>query len=293
MAQTVIGIFDNASEAQDAIDQLINDGFSRDYIDLATRNTSDLTDRDRVRDRDDDEGFGSSVSNFFGNLFGSDDEADKYSNVGRRGTIVTVHAQTSDEAERAAEILDEYGAVDVDERDAEYRREYLSDDSSLNAVTDRDVITDRNSLDITDRSTLDSDTSLPIIEEQLQVGKREVQTGGVRLRSRIIEKPVEENLRLRVEHVRVERNPVNRLATDAELNSFKEGEIELTERAEFAVVNKEARVVEEISLSKEVEEREETIRDTVRRTDVEVEKLDSDETIRDTRDEEYRRRDTL
>lgn len=118
--------------------------------------------------------------------------------------------------------------------------------------------------------------SIPIIEEELQIGKRVVETGGARLRSRIIERPVEENINLREEHVHVERIPVNRPATNADLNAFQEGEIEITEHAEVPVVAKEARVVEEISLEKEVEERNETIRDTIRRTDVEIENLDTD-----------------
>ncbi|QMU31587.1 YsnF/AvaK domain-containing protein [Adhaeribacter radiodurans] len=119
-------------------------------------------------------------------------------------------------------------------------------------------------------------TAIPIIEEELQVGKQVVETGGARLRSRIIEKPVEENIHLREEHVHIERTPVNRPATEADLTNFQEGEIEITEHAEVPIITKEARVVEEISLEKEVEEREETIRDTIRRTDVEIENLDSD-----------------
>lgn len=118
--------------------------------------------------------------------------------------------------------------------------------------------------------------AIPIIEEELQVGKKVVDTGGARLRSRIIETPVEESIHLREEHVHVERTPVNRLATEADLTNFQEGEIEITEHAEVPVVAKEARVVEEISLEKEVEERDETIRETIRRTDVEIENLDSD-----------------
>jgi uncharacterized protein (TIGR02271 family) len=125
-------------------------------------------------------------------------------------------------------------------------------------------------------TTNEATGAIPIIEEELQVGKQVVETGGARLRSRIIEKPVEESINLREEHVHVERTPVNRLATDADLANFQEGEIEITEHAEVPVISKEARVVEEISLEKEVEERSETIRDTVRRTDVEVENLDSD-----------------
>ncbi|QHL89289.1 DUF2382 domain-containing protein [Nibribacter ruber] len=120
----------------------------------------------------------------------------------------------------------------------------------------------------------EGDKTIPIIEENLEIEKREVEKGGVHVSSRIVEQPVEEHVRLREERVVVERNPVNRPATDADLNSFKEGEIELTEHAEVPVVNKEARVVEEVSLEKDVEERDEVIKETVRSTEVDVDRLD-------------------
>ncbi|QHT68527.1 YsnF/AvaK domain-containing protein [Rhodocytophaga rosea] len=312
MAQTVIGIFDNESEARRAVDNLVERGFTRNSIDIADRSSSNYTSSDSdytSRKHDDDD----SIGGFFRSLFGSSDESDKYSRVASRGCVVTVHAQSSDEAERAADILDEYGAVNVDERASQFGN-YSNTTSSSNftdttttgaAYTadrfdkdtnrfdadkfrDRDVVdTDRVDIDnrtnLDRRDVVDSETSLPIIEEQLNVGKRVVETGGVRLRSRIIEKPVEENLRLREEHVRVERHPVNRPASEADLAGFREGTVEMTERSEVPVVNKEARVIEEISLNKDVEEREETVRDTVRRTDVEVENLKrTDDRIADT-----------
>ncbi|PSR53301.1 hypothetical protein AHMF7605_07035 [Adhaeribacter arboris] len=272
MAQTVVGIFDNSTEAQQALQQLISSGISQDRIDISTpgasgSSTSGTTSSDFSSgsttanysgsttsgyntDRDDDD----SVSRFFRNLFGSDDDDNvrSYSEVGRRGSIITVHAQSAQEAESAAQILDQYGAVDIDERAQQYRNQSYT-----------------NTADATSGA-------IPIIEEELQVGKRVVETGGARIRSRIIERPVEESIRLRVEHVRVERNAVNRPATEADLANFREGEIELREQAEVPVVGKEARVVEEVRLGKEVEEREETIHDTVRRTDVEVENLGTD-----------------
>lgn len=121
----------------------------------------------------------------------------------------------------------------------------------------------------------------------MQVGKREVETGGVTLRSRIIERPVEEKLRLREEHVHVERRPVNRPANERDMAGFKEGEITMTEHAEKPMVNKEARVVEEVRLGKDVEQREETVRGTERKTDVEVDKLNprSDKDRLDPRNE--------
>jgi stress response protein YsnF len=105
-----------------------------------------------------------------------------------------------------------------------------------------------------------------------------VETGGVRLRSRIVERPVEEHVRLREETVNVERNAVNRPVSSDDLANFKEQNIELTEHAEVPVVNKEARVVEEIRVSKDVTERDETIRDNVRHTEVDIDNLNKDKT---------------
>lgn len=114
---------------------------------------------------------------------------------------------------------------------------------------------------------------LPVIEENLEVGKQQVKTGGVRITSRIVERPVEERINLHEEHVNVERTPVNRPVEQGDVNAFKEEEFELTEHAEVPVINKEARVVEEVSLNKEVEEKEETIRETLRNTQVNSERI--------------------
>lgn len=119
-----------------------------------------------------------------------------------------------------------------------------------------------------------TDTTIPVIKEDLEIGKREEERGGIRLRSRIVETPVEEKVRLREEHVHVEREPVDRPVSQRDLDNLQEEEIELRERAEVPVVNKEARVVEEISLNKEVTEREENISDTVRNTEVDIDDTD-------------------
>jgi uncharacterized protein (TIGR02271 family) len=119
---------------------------------------------------------------------------------------------------------------------------------------------------------------LPVIEENLEVGKQEVQTGGARITSRIVERPVQEDISLREEHVNIERTPVDRPISSSDVNAFKEEEFELTEHAEVPVVNKEARVVEEVSLNKEVQEREETIKDTLRNTEVEAERINTPKT---------------
>jgi len=253
MSHTVIGVFDNQSEAQAAIAQLMSNGFTRELIDISSQQSASATSSygGATADRSNDS-VGEKVGNFFSSMFNDKDDASRYSQVAQRGTTVTVHARSSEEATRAADILDRSGAVDLDEKAGQYGY-------GANAA----------------RSTTDNATSgsLPVIEEELEVGKRVVETGGVRLRSRVIERPVEEHIRLREEHVHVERNPVNRDATAADFNNFKEGTIELTEHAEVPVVGKEARVVEEVRLETEVEERNEVVRDTVRSTEVDVENL--------------------
>jgi uncharacterized protein (TIGR02271 family) len=260
MSHTVVGIFDTSNEAQTALQQLVSSGFTRDRIDIKPQSSTDTARTDR--DEDDD-----SIGGFFRSLFGSDARSEHYSNYARTGAVVTVHAQSAQEAERAADILDEYGAVNIDERTTQQRGTYGADATRT---------------DTTRTGTTTSDTSIPIIEEELHVGKRDVETGGVRVRSRVFEKPVEEHLRLHEEHVHVERNPVNRAATPADINSFKEGEINVTEHAEVPIVDKEARVVEEVRITKDVEEHDEHVRDTVRKTEVDIDNL-SEEELRNRR----------
>jgi uncharacterized protein (TIGR02271 family) len=111
---------------------------------------------------------------------------------------------------------------------------------------------------------------IPIVEERLRVGKREVEHGRVRVRSYVVETPVQEQVTLHQERVEVERRPVGRPVAAGD-DAFRERTIEATEISEEAVVSKEARVREEVVIRKEAEERTETVQETVRRTEVEVE----------------------
>jgi len=120
-------------------------------------------------------------------------------------------------------------------------------------------------------SMAEGSEAIPVMEETLRVGKRDVGGGRVRVRSYIVETPVEEQVNLRRETVDVERRAVDRPVTDAD-RLFQERTIEATETSEEAVIAKEARVKEEVLLRKEAEERTETVRDTVRHTEVEVER---------------------
>jgi len=117
--------------------------------------------------------------------------------------------------------------------------------------------------------------TIPLAEETLRVGKRQVNTGRVRVRTYVVETPVNETVHLREEHVEVERRPVDRPVTAGD-DLFREREIEATTSREEAVVSKDARVREELVLHKSAKERDETVRDTVRRTEVREDRGDKD-----------------
>ncbi len=110
---------------------------------------------------------------------------------------------------------------------------------------------------------------IPLSEETLQVGKREIDRGSTRVRRYTVERPIEEHIRLRDETVSVFRRPVTGTAIVG-ADAFRDHEIVVTETDEEAVVGKSARVVEEVVVQKGVNERVETIHDTVRREEVEI-----------------------
>jgi stress response protein YsnF len=198
-------------------------------------------------------------------LFVPDEDRSTYAEGVRRGGHL-LSARVPDGVEdRAVEVLERHGPVDVDERSRAWSgegwsREGYRDHAGTTGATGGGLGAARTREDgVVERA-----------EEQLRVGKREVGRGTVRVRSYVVETPVEERVTLRDERVEVERRPVDRPVRPGDA-AFQEREIAATERAEEAVVSKEARVVEEIGLRKEGDTRTETVRDTVRRQEVEVE----------------------
>ena len=112
---------------------------------------------------------------------------------------------------------------------------------------------------------------IPVVEERLNVGKRMVDSGRVRVRSYAVEEAVSENVTLHDETVQVDRRVVDRAVAPGDEALFADKVIEATETREQAVVSKDARVVGEVGIRKDATQRTETISDTVRRTEVEVE----------------------
>jgi uncharacterized protein (TIGR02271 family) len=232
MAKTVIGLFDDPRQAQQVVQALVDDGFRREDIRTLTRQEE------------------ASVGTL--SACGVPEaEAHYYTDGLRRGGTVVLIDAADDRADRAVAIMERYPAMD------------------LGARTGAEAARERGRAGTREGET--GDVTIPVVEETLQVGTRQVQRGGVRLYTRVTERPVEETVRLRDEAVHVERRPVDRPATEADVAAARDRTVKVTETDEEPVVRRQARVVEEVVVSKDVEERTETVRDRVRRTEVEAE----------------------
>ena len=260
MTRTVVGVFKDYGTAQAVAQDLEDSGFTAENIEVAGGAAAGEYGAGRTGRVAHHEG---GISGFFHRLFGSDgdeEESRYYEGAVQSGNaVVTVDAEES-QIDDAVEIMNRHNALDVDKGKS----------PSINRRAEGPS-----------RGT-DGKKSIPVVEEELQVGKRAVQRGGVRIYSRVINKPVEEQVTLREEHINVERRPVDRPVSAADVPELRDQTIEVTETSEEPVVSKRARIVEEVAVSKETSERTETIRDNVRSTDVKVEKTGPQQTGRAT-----------
>ncbi|MES2899853.1 MAG: YsnF/AvaK domain-containing protein [Pseudomonadota bacterium] len=293
MQHTLVAVFDNRSDAQQALEDLVASGFGRQEVRLSEGDPSGDASRSlqsSTSTNADDGSIGSSIKNFFSDLFGNDrsQDAHMYSEAVNRGHhVLTLTAASEPEVERAADIVERYGPIDIDETSQQWSGGAMAGQSlSGSSTMQQSAAMSQQSLQSGAQSTQGTmqgsqqradTTAIPVIQEELKVGKRQVERGGVRIFQRVVETPVNESVGLREEHVNVERHAVNRPVNPADLNAFQENTIELRETAEEAVVEKTARVVEEVVVGKEVTQRQQQISDTVRHTEVDVQELTADD----------------
>jgi uncharacterized protein (TIGR02271 family) len=266
MTQVLVGVFDSFPDAEDAITRLTQAGIARSEMEIHSSETRGATLAEDTETglpaQHAEDGGSSSIGRFFRNLFGNDEppvETGHYQEAVRRGgAVLTVSVVEETQVPAVRSALHEAGAVDIDERVTQWQSTgYAGYDPAAAQYSPEETAAERQ--------------SFAVVRESLDIGKREVQTGGVRVYSRATETPVTESVNLREEHATIERHPVDRVATAADLQP---GSVEVTETAEHPVVAKTAHVVEEVIVGKEATERTETISETLHGTEVEVERVE-------------------
>ncbi len=231
--KTVVGLFENASEAEATIAELVELGFARADIRVVTKD-------DETRDLEKQltaVGVPATLAN-------------RYVEGLRQGNALeTVRVQDND-VNRALEVMNRYAFNGANAKTGARKTDTAGAARHAGTVNNEEVVS--------------------VIAEELQIGKREVAGKSVKVSTQVRSVPVEGEVNLREETVHVERRPVNR-PVEAGDQAFQDRTIEMTETSEEAVVAKRARVIEEIVLTKDVAQRTKTIKDTVRRTEVNVE----------------------
>jgi uncharacterized protein (TIGR02271 family) len=253
----IAAVFESRAEAEEVAQALRQEGIEQRHIRIADTSTRQQYERRGERG-----------GGFWSWLFGGDDDAwssdvDYYNEgLGRGGALLT---------------------VDTDERSAARVQDILESHGGRLQAGSEAATTGTAAATTGGARQGEREEVLPVVEEQLRIGKRAVTRGGVRVYSRVSERPVEEDVWLREEHVRVDRRAVDRPVT-AGADAFRERSIEMEETREEPVVAKEALIIEEVVLSRDVQDRTAKVRDTVRRTDVEVERGDGSEFESDFRE---------
>jgi uncharacterized protein (TIGR02271 family) len=260
MSRTVTALYDTKAEAEAARDRLSSE------VDVEGR--AKIIDQSSLSDEQ-------HVSDFHSVPLSSEDREAYGEGLRRGGFMLCAEVDEDEDADKIVSILEQTSSVDLDERQNSWRRDGWAANTGIWESSD-------NQRGAGDRENVVQEERIPVIEEQLRVGKREEQRGGARVRTYVEERPVTEQVNLREEHVSVERRPVDQEIPRGELDSgglLEEREVEMRETTEEAVVGKEARVKEEVVLQKTAHERTEKVEDTVRNTKVEVDQ-DSDSSIR-------------
>ena len=256
--ETIVAVYDTPAHAELATQDIILAGVPESAISQhgGTLSASPATTAEPVRE-----------TGFWASLFGGEPEHDPavYDRSLENGsTVVTVKAPEA-HIKRILEILDSHDPIDIDERAAGFG---LTPAATVREPTAPQMPSDASAT----RASATSDETIQLAEERLAVGKRVINRGGTRIRRYVVETPVEESISLHSETVTLDRRPVTdgRPIGDAD---FSDKTIEMTESTEEAVVSKTAQVVEEVSLHRQATDHVETIRDTLRKEEVEIEQI--------------------
>jgi uncharacterized protein (TIGR02271 family) len=245
--EKVVTAYDSVDKAKNAAKVLQNAGIDTSDMSVIDRTALASHDTDHV--------------GLWRRLFGEnvwEHEAAVYGDTLTKGGAILAARVPSDQVARVMSLLDVHQPLDVHTVAAKIGEKVPVEAKAL--VTPP----------ITKADAKDAET-LRLAEEQLNVGKRMFETGTTRIRRFVTERPVEANVTLHEEHAEVVRRAITDPAYVADID-WSDKAYEVTETAEEAVVSKSARVVEEVTLRKTGTDHVETVKDTVRRQQVEVDR---------------------
>jgi uncharacterized protein (TIGR02271 family) len=267
--ETIVAVYDNTAHAEAAVRALRAGGFAG--ADISVINSERLAPGGRAA------GAGVKQAGLWHRLFGGDvyeHEAAVYGQAVERGGAIVSARVLDREVAQAVAILDLHRPIDVHDRAVTTG---LAPAAHVEAVADKiaDVpIATTQKVAVPAKLAAANDEVLRLAEEQLQVGKRMIEDGRTRVRRYVTERDVSADVTLHEEHAEVLRRAVNEPTFVKDID-WADKEIEVVETTEHALVNKTARIVEEVSLKKIGTDHVETVHDKLRRQQVDIERVDA------------------
>ena len=250
--EKVVSVYDSMDKAKSALNVLKSSGVDTSDVSLLDRNALGTgVDQQHV--------------GLWRRLFGEnvwEHEAAVYGDTLRRGGAVLAVRGPKERVAKIMAILDAHDPVDVHEHAAKIGTDVPIEAKALVTAPGTAATTGASKQEV-----------LRLAEEQMNVGKRLFETGTTRIRRFVTERPVEAQVNLHEEHAKVVRRAVSDPNYIADID-WSDKEYTVTETEERPVVSKTSRVVEEIAVGREGSDRTETVRDTVRRQQADVEKVD-------------------
>src|SRR4051794_8486670 len=264
----LVAVYPSLEEAGRVSDRLLAEGVSPADVRLTdaalTDSTSAMTDSTTDVPREPQhEGGGFSNWLFASNV--PDYDRDRYSaHLNEKRVAVSVRAADQHWHDRIIAIMEEANPIDIEEDGRAVTHEHHTAGTSAFGATS---VPSAGTTTRTDRGA-EREEVIPVVKEELEVGKRATEQR-YRVKSYVIEHPVEKQVTVRDERVEIEHRPISRTG---DLRMPQERTIEVVERHEEPFAEKRMTGAEEIVVRKEVVERPETVRGTVRETKVDVEK---------------------
>ena len=264
--ETIVAIFDTAAHAEAAVQDLLTANVPRDAISTHANTTS-------TGSATTGSAMPTQKPGLWASIFGGEPDHDTavYSQSMQSGSSVVTIKAPDQHVASVISILERHRPIDIDERASAY---------GLTQPTAATSATQPYGAGVA-RDTTAGNEVLQLSEEELVVGKRLVNRGTTRIRRFVTEVPVEEQVKLHEETVKIERHAVTG-HRPVSGTAFTNQTIEMTQTGEEAVVGKTAHVREEVSLRKEAVDRVETVKDTVRREDVEIEQVPTQTVVNKT-----------
>jgi uncharacterized protein (TIGR02271 family) len=242
--EKVVAVYDTEANANAALKSLVTAGYLTDDISV-------------IRSEGEAVKAGLYEPGVWQRLFGRDLEHQEAAVLGRslkEGSVIVSVRVPESEAPRVMSLLDSHKPVDVLDRARAYGLVGATTEAPKTIAT----------------AKLAGEEMLRVAEEQIDVGKRMVESGHTRVRRYVVEKPVEANITLHEEHVEVMRRAISDPAYVKDID-WSDKTIDVTETVEEAVVNKMAHITEEVVIRRQGSDRTQTVHDTVRRQQVDVE----------------------